>query len=504
MLLVLAFLPLVVGCPTEVPYQPTEDAPAQEVDSSEPATTPEGADETASAEESSDATSSLDPPLASGDRYGAKPDQAAAPSSGDRYASPPGGAPARMPWETDEPAEAAPEAERLFADAGAPAEPTPEAEEPQEEPEQEEAAEDDDGFGDFLGDAYAGLIDNEPAEEPQPTEPKPSDPEPSQPEPSSVAVVTEPDLGSRYDLKEIFPSEAAPEAAISAPPAAEKPTTKIELEDPVDLDDLWAEESASEEPAAPEPTADPEPSPPEETPAAQEATLPFGSTDEPPFFEEETPEPEQPEPVETLPDPPATVPEVATEPDPVLESRPPRAAPLAGSAIDPLPAVPVLPFNTRHLAWLLGAKFGLAELADLDGATPDEVAEWSAEVERLARELRIGTPPSSRQAAEPAERVGRMMRAAARTGEALASEHGVDHAALMEISLKTNALLVVAEKRPDLAAPVARAVRDAADRALLPRFLWDQTVRVLDDDPTPEETLDAVNGLHERVESFLR
>ncbi|QDT67427.1 hypothetical protein MalM25_03250 [Planctomycetes bacterium MalM25] len=504
LVLVLAVLPLVAGCPTEVPYQTGEEgAEAPAIPSDGPETPGDAVEVPPPGVEGEDSSPAESPE--------ANDTQASA--GGDRYATPPGQAPARMPWETDQPAEETPpEAERLFAGAETPAEPVAKAEEPVEEEAEEVAS--DDSFGDFLGDAYAGLIEEEPAKEPEPAEP----------EPTSVAATPTPDLGSRYEVNDLFPAEPDPADAPSAPPVTAEPATTIELEDPVEINDLWP---ADPPPADPTPEADPdagpEPELPEEPTIVQEETEPFEPaetppepmpepvvTEEPPPLFADAPEPEQAEPIETLPEPPATrseeaeEPELAFDPEPALDTPSPREPPLAGSAIDPLPAVPVLPFNTRHLAWLLGAKYGLAELADLDGATPDEVAEWSSEVDRLARELRIGTPPSARQSTEPAERVGRMMRAAARTGEALASEHGVDHAALMEISLKTNALLVVAEKRPDLAGPVARAVRDAADRALLPRFLWDQAVRVLENDPTPEEALDAVNGLHERVESFLR
>ena len=170
----------------------------------------------------------------------------------------------------------------------------------------------------------------------------------------------------------------------------------------------------------------------------------------------------------------------------------------------PLPAVPVLEFNTRHLAWLLGGKLGLAELADLDGATPSEVAEWRREVERLSQALKIADPSTGGAASTSDERVRDLLAAASRAGAELTRTHSADHAALMEIALKTNALLVVAKDHPDLAAPVGRAVEDAAERAMLPRFLWEEPVRILKSSPDAQQAHDTIVRLHQRVESFLR
>ncbi|CAN0354871.1 unnamed protein product [Ectocarpus sp. 4 AP-2014] len=165
----------------------------------------------------------------------------------------------------------------------------------------------------------------------------------------------------------------------------------------------------------------------------------------------------------------------------------------------------MLSYNTRHLTWLLGGKLGLSELADLDGATPKEVDGWSRDTQRLANELRIeNSDARHRPSDKPAERIRHMMDRAARLGSQLAEKYGDDHAALLEISLKSNALLLVAEQRPDLAGPVGLAIEDAASRAMLPRFLWEETVKALGREPDSEAVLQAVERLHQRAESFLR
>jgi hypothetical protein len=276
------------------------------------------------------------------------------------------------------------------------------------------------------------------------------------------------------------PSEAVVAQPSDAPPEPDLPATPTETDEPFALPaEPFPAEGQPVKPEAKEAQA--ETTEPEETQPA--FSLPFGES------KEETEEETEPEPLPLpLDTPPA----------------PRRGSPLAADASQPLPAVPVLSFNTRHMAWLLGGKLGLAELADLDGATPAETAEWREEVNRLVRELEIDAPPQAAVSTEVAPRVAAVMRTAAGLGESLGKRHGVDHAALLEIALKTNALLVVADERPDLAGPVAAAVRGAAERAMLPKFLWEDAIRALEAKPTPQAAHDAIVKLHQRVESFLR
>lgn len=174
------------------------------------------------------------------------------------------------------------------------------------------------------------------------------------------------------------------------------------------------------------------------------------------------------------------------------------------ASLDPLPAVPVLRYNTRHMAWLLGGKLGLARLAELEGATPIEISQWDLEVKRLAKQLKVPIPQVENNSDSVGQRVKALLDAAAEASDSVASEHGSDHAALLEISLKTNALLVMCKKYPELAAPTAKAVESAAERAELPGFLWRSMTKALLADSTPDEIFDAVTQMHDSVESYLR
>lgn len=495
-LVVAAVVPCLTGCPTEVPY------------------------ESAGSEESAEA-----PAFDSTGQLAEAAGDSELPTR-DRYSTPAADEPTKQyPWETDDSGEASPEVERLFGTAED--SPEPPAEAVAEPP----AEEDDGGFGAFLGEAYAGMI-AEPEQEAGSTtaeDPKveveaeapPVETVAQAPPPSSADLFG--NLGDLDNLPEDDPEDFSeldlpidvPATAATPDTATPKPPTTTEPADSDRMADLWGDEDSAV--AAEAPAAEPQRSEPSPVEASG---LPFGepaiAASETPRSERESTPPWEPPPEEPTPSVPrgATASEPLPEPvdifdepgfEPQAEPTRDRTSLLGSASVKPLPAVPVLTYNTRHLAWLLGGKLGLAELAELDGATPSEVADWSREVDRLSKALKlesVGGP--SRSSAEPAARVQGLMDRAARLGGQLADSHGRDHAALLEIALKSNALLVIAERRPDLAGPAGRAIREAATRAMLPRFLWEETVKTLDREPTTEEALDAIVRLHNRVESFLR
>lgn len=198
-------------------------------------------------------------------------------------------------------------------------------------------------------------------------------------------------------------------------------------------------------------------------------------------------------------DPPQTISTLTPKQPTFEEEAPPKLA-----SIKPLPSVPVLSYNTRHLAWLLGGKLGLAHLAANEGATDAEIRTWTKETKVLSNKLEIPLPQIAPSSQDVASQVTVLLDAVARTGDNLRGKHGADHAALLEISLKTNALLVLCDKHPELAPAIAKAVEDAAERAELPGFLWRNMHKTLVTGATPDEIFEAVSEMHDNVESYLR
>ena len=212
----------------------------------------------------------------------------------------------------------------------------------------------------------------------------------------------------------------------------------------------------------------------------------------------EEPVPPEPEPAETEPTlTESALPEPAPI-EPTAEATPPVETP---------PPMPVDVDNTRHLAWVLGAKLGLAAVAplmDSDGPSAALGEDW--QVVAIAELLNVTPPTPSAEATEaaPALAAAALLREARVVGGELARRHGSDHAALFEVAVKTNLLLLLYRENPALAAPIQRAVEAAARRGKLPDGAWRPLVEVLANQPSEAELRSAVYRLQADVEKTLR
>lgn len=419
-----------------------------------------------------------------------------------------------LPWET---ADSSDETPNLFSKSKPV---TPEAIQPKEleaaegetretDSNAEESSEDD--FGDFLAEEYQGLLEKQNTEASQPN--KPAD------QPNAVASNLTP---PRYGY------ESTPQIGALKIPELKKPSNKRKVtEEKSEPIPDKQEEDFLFDPVEPEPFEE-EPKAlitkrSEPTPAKPSTEAPLATADssDEPLMPWELPA----KPAETIVKDRYQEDSVTIAPDeeieeavelpvpdklPIATLTPKQPTPSRGkeatrlASLDPLPAVPVLRFNTRHMAWLLGGKLGLSRLAELEGATSSEVSQWTSESQRLAKQLEVPLPQQANRSDSVGQRVKALLDAAAEASDSMAIEHGSDHAALLEISLKTNALLVMCKKYPELAAPTARAVEKAAERAELPGFLWREMTKTLLKESTPDKIFDAVTQMHDNVESYLR
>ncbi|MEN1681716.1 MAG: hypothetical protein AAGJ46_19205 [Planctomycetota bacterium] len=219
----------------------------------------------------------------------------------------------------------------------------------------------------------------------------------------------------------------------------------------------------------------------------------------------ESPGPSSP-PFDELLDPDAAAtPEGLPEVDMAADT--PPAPPLDDSlaptpSVDTPPAVAIT--NTRRLAWLLGSKVSWSALSHLIAPQPAAAEEW--EMQALAELLGVESPPESQLASEgatPARAIGQILTDSRRLAAQLSGRHGDDHAALVEVAVKTNVLLVVYEQNPALAGPISDAVTKAADRAGLPSSLWQPLVRLLSDEPSSQLLREEVFRLHGEIDRTL-
>jgi hypothetical protein len=165
--------------------------------------------------------------------------------------------------------------------------------------------------------------------------------------------------------------------------------------------------------------------------------------------------------------------------------------------------------NTRRAAFELGSKFSLAALANDRGLAADKVAKFSAEAKQAADTL--GTHVSElppRAAAGPAANAAPdvhdfLFQEGKRIWQDLATKFGPDHAALFEVAMKSNALLVL--YGTDATAPdaIVEAITQRGPPARLPESLWRPLIDAILKRAKPADVRAAVYRLHADVDQYL-
>lgn len=151
----------------------------------------------------------------------------------------------------------------------------------------------------------------------------------------------------------------------------------------------------------------------------------------------------------------------------------------------------------------------LASLAHDRGVAKDKVPAWFAQAQAAAKQLgvTIGDLPSPAAAGEatPASRqvMNYLLVDGQRIGRELTKQHGAEAAALFEVAIKSNLLLLLYGPGSAEGASIADAISDAAPRAKLPGELWKPLVDVLDRQLPSSDVRLAVQKMHTDVSQFL-
>ena len=186
-----------------------------------------------------------------------------------------------------------------------------------------------------------------------------------------------------------------------------------------------------------------------------------------------------------------------TETDTTAEPQPPESTP-------PEPAL-----TTRLAAWKLGSKLTLAALAHDRRLVPDDVATWFAEASSAAETLgtSIAELPEPVAATERDGGSRRMhdylFQQGQRIWHELTDRHGEDHAALFEVAVRSNVLLVLYEPGSSAVDALANSIREAAPRAKLPPELWQPLLDTLANQSPAAQVRSAVRRMHADVEQYL-
>jgi hypothetical protein len=229
-----------------------------------------------------------------------------------------------------------------------------------------------------------------------------------------------------------------------------------------------------------------------------------GNTDDVPDFirneaAAESPPPEEPSSEEIVtpeifPTDPAKdqPPVVVSEPEPPLATAEPP--PNDGNA-------------TLLASWQLGSKLSLAALAHDRGLVPEDVAKWLQEARAAAESLGtsftdLPLPESQREASSPTVH-DYLAQQGQQIWRDLNTSFGPEHAALFEIAVKSNVLLVLYQPESTAAELLANSIQQAGPLAKLPPELLQPLLDSLTKHAPAAEVRNTVRRLHTEVEKHF-
>lgn len=213
------------------------------------------------------------------------------------------------------------------------------------------------------------------------------------------------------------------------------------------------------------------------------------------------------------PPPTAATPEATTDKppvEPVAEARHTDATPVAAPVAAPVDTSPPgSVFDSHRAAWHLGSRLSLAALANDRRLSAKNVPIWFEDAKAAAKLL--GT--SIAELPEPAaaddkslisqQAFDYLVPKAKPIGRDIAKQHGAEDAALFEIAVKSNILLLMYTPDAPAGNLVAEAISQAAPKAKLPEELWKPLVEALNKQAPQSDVRSAVQKMHVDVDRYL-
>jgi hypothetical protein len=204
----------------------------------------------------------------------------------------------------------------------------------------------------------------------------------------------------------------------------------------------------------------------------------------------------------------ADIPDAVPETPGSVETSPP-----ADGSNEPLPAesqpAETAVKSTRLDAWLLGSHLSLAALANDRGVAAQNVQRWleSAKLHAGNLGVTLGDLPAAAAAANSQttsrQVLSYLLVEGQQVGRELTEKHGADHAALVEVAVKSNLLRVLYSPGSAAAEAISTAISQAAPRAELAPHLWQPLVDMVAAKADAAEVRKAVQKFHADVEQHL-
>jgi len=216
-------------------------------------------------------------------------------------------------------------------------------------------------------------------------------------------------------------------------------------------------------------------------------------------------EPTLPETIEPEPTTPAIA---SSEPVESTEPETTEAAANPVSATVETPTSPTNIVNTRLAAWRLGSNLSKAALAQDLGVATENIDGWFQEARAAAGSLDTSltdmpAPANNEDASLSRGTLNYLFLQGQQVGRDLAGRYPADHAALFEVAVKSNLLLVLYKPGSSAANAISTAIAGAAPRANLPPELWQPLLDTISNQAPPARVQAAVRQLHADVDKHL-
>jgi hypothetical protein len=172
-------------------------------------------------------------------------------------------------------------------------------------------------------------------------------------------------------------------------------------------------------------------------------------------------------------------------------------------------ALPADSAKIRRAVWTLGSRLSLAALAHDRHMAANSIPTWLDEAHSACKVLGTTVPelpePAAVGDASLASRqvIDYLLAQGQRIGRELAKRYGPEQAALFEVALKSNILLLLYSPGSDAANSISAAISRGAPQAKLPDVLWWPLIERISRNDSLEEIRSSVRQMHRDVDKYL-
>ena len=165
--------------------------------------------------------------------------------------------------------------------------------------------------------------------------------------------------------------------------------------------------------------------------------------------------------------------------------------------------------KVRRAVWTLGSRLSLAALAHDRRMAANSIPTWLDEAHSACKVLGTTVPelpePAAAGDTSLASRqvIDYLLAQGQRIGRELAKRYGPEQAALFEVALKSNILLLLYSPGSDATNSISAAISRAAPQAKLPDVLWSPLVDRMNKKASLEEVRTSVRQMHRDVDGYL-